>query len=142
MMTVREAAPVDADALAALNNAYNRLKRNPDQIRQSLRTRSLAETVLVAEEASVVIGFTCFQLLQSVCYDAPWVELCDLYVTPAHRRRGVGLALVQEADRRAEKAGASEFLLRTNEKNREAQALYSQAGLVSAAQVVFTRRYD
>jgi ribosomal protein S18 acetylase RimI-like enzyme len=141
MITVREATALDADQVAALNHAFNAVEREVHRIRQSLLAETSPETVLVAEEAGAVIGFLCLQTLRSVCYDAPWVEITEVYVAPTHRGRGAGQALVRQAEVRAEKAGASELLLRTNHRNAAAQTLFKRMGLDAAPHVVFRRFY-
>lgn len=141
MITVRQASPADAEVLAELNRAFNGVERGRDCIRESLVAGSSPETVFVAEDGPDVVGFMCLQTLRSVCYDAPWVEITELYVASTHRGRGAGRALLRAAEGRAEGVGASELLLRTNVKNRPAQNLCSQSGLGAAQQVVFRRSY-
>jgi ribosomal protein S18 acetylase RimI-like enzyme len=141
MITVRQATLADADVLARLNHDFNRVPRDARRVRQALRAETSRETVLLAEEAGAVVGFMCLQTLWSVCYDAPWVEITELYVAPTHRRCGAGRALIREGERRAEGSGASELLLRTNTKNRSALGLFRRAGLERAVQVVFRRFY-
>jgi ribosomal protein S18 acetylase RimI-like enzyme len=65
------------------------------------------------------------------------VEITELYVVPTHRDHGAGRALLQEAMRRAEVAGASELLLRTNAGNSVAQSLFARMGLEATPQIVF-----
>src|SRR5436309_1036929 len=137
MIRIREAAAGDAGRLAELNEAFNGVSRAHHQIGQALQTSGSPETVLVAEESGEIAGFTCFQILHSVCYDTPWIEITELYVAPTRRRSGIGTALVREAIRRAELSGASEVLLRTNVRNEAARNLYSQLGLEPAPDVVF-----
>ena len=84
-----------------------------------------------------MVGFLCSQALRSLCYDEPWVEITELYVVPAHRGRGAGRALVGAAMRRAQEAGASEVVLRTNARNSAAQNLFARIGLEAAPQLVF-----
>jgi ribosomal protein S18 acetylase RimI-like enzyme len=141
MVTVRDARVADADVLALLNRAFNGVTRDDEHIRHALQAQGSTEAVLVAEEAGAVVGFLCLQTLQSICYDAPWVEITELYVAPSHRGHGAGCALVREAERRAVKAGASELLLRTNTRNGPAHSLFNRVGLEPAPQLVFRRSY-
>ena len=141
MITIRQATFADADVLARLNHEFNGGQWDAERVRQSLRADGSPETVLLAEEAGAVVGFMCLQTFRSVCYDAPWVEITELYVAPAHRRRGAGRALLHEGERRAERSGASELLVRTNTSNRPALSLFRRTGLEPAPQVVFRRFY-
>ena len=137
MITVREATDEDAEVIAELNNAFNGVHRRPKKIRKYMGAPKSTETILLAEELGSTLGFLCFQVLGSVCYDTPWVEVTELYVMPTHRGRGAGRALVEDAMRRARAAGASELLLRTNTKNDAAQDLAARIGLEAAPQIVF-----
>lgn len=137
MISVRRARPDDAGRLADLNRAFNGVERAPDGLAAALAAAHATETVLVAEESETLIGFLCLQTLRSMCYEAPWVEITELYVTPAHRGRGAGEALLREAVARATEAGASELLVRTNEANGPAQRLFERVGLERARQRVF-----
>jgi GNAT superfamily N-acetyltransferase len=137
MIRVREATEADALVLAELTSAFNVTQRSAEQIRAQMRTSEFAETILLAEELGSALGFLCFHVLRSVCYDTPWVEITELYVVPKHRGQGAGRALLEEAMGRTQRAGASELLLRTNAKNRVAQNLFVRIGLEAAPQIVF-----
>lgn len=137
MFDVREATAADADVLAALNAAFNGVPRSGEQIRAQMRTPGRTETTLLADEFGATCGFLCYQVLRSVCYGAPWVELTELYVAPEHRGRGAGRALLEEARRRAAEAGASEVLFRTNAANRDARRLFARVGFQVAPHIVY-----
>lgn len=139
MIQIRKATEGDAQSLAELNQAFNGVNRDSDQIRRVLQTGGSSETVLVAEESGTVVGFACFQTLHSICYDLCWTEITELCVTPSRRGCGVGRALVREAIRQAAEAGAAEIVLRTNVKNEAAQSLFTQMGLEPAPHAVFRR---
>jgi len=142
MIQIRKATESDSQSLAELNQAFNSVNRPSDQIRRVLQTSGRTETVLVAEESGAVVGFASFQTLHSICYDSPWTEITELYVTQTRRRSGVGKALVGEAIRQAQESGASEIMLRTNVKNEAAKSLFTQFGLEPAPEVVFRKRVD
>jgi ribosomal protein S18 acetylase RimI-like enzyme len=143
LIQVREARKSDAQFLAELNDEFNGIKRASQEIARVLQTsRSSTETVLVAEDSGAVVGFACYQILYSVCYDAPWMEITELYVIPARRRSGAGRALVREAMGRAEQAGVSEVLVRTNVMNEAAKNLYKEIGLEAVPDVVFCRSIE
>ena len=54
--------------------------------------------------------------------------LYDLVVDPAHRRQGIGSALMDSALDRLRELGAPRVLLFTADKNRGAQAMFDRAG--------------
>ena len=141
MIQIREARENDAQSLAELNQEFNGLMRPVQEIAIALQATGSPEVVLIAEDKGIV-GFACYQILYSVCYDAPWMEITELYVIPAHRRCGAGKALVSEALNRAEHAGVSEVLVRTNVKNEAAKTLFKEIGLVAAQDRVFCRSIE
>ncbi|MEL6139818.1 MAG: GNAT family N-acetyltransferase [Cyanobacteria bacterium J06628_6] len=56
-----------------------------------------------------------------------------VYVTPAHRRRGIGTALMRQAHQWASKNGYGSVSLQVFESNRAALALYQKLGYESQA---------
>ena len=63
-------------------------------------------------------------------WDGP--ELQDVWVAPAHRRRGVATALTAEAERLARERGCVELTLSYGVENLAARTLYERAGYVHA----------
>jgi GNAT superfamily N-acetyltransferase len=87
--------------------------------------------VLVAEVAGDVAGFIC--VVSATRGDSPddpavyaWVH--DLFVRPAHRRRGVARALMSEAESLVRSRGATELRLGVIDRNLDARALYEALG--------------
>jgi len=132
MITVREATEDDAQVLAELNTVFNGVRRSTAEIQHAMKAAAPQEDTLLAEESGTVVGFLCYQALHSLCYDEPWVEITELYVVPAQRGHGAGKALVEAAMSRAQEAGASELVVRTNVRNSAAQNLCTQMGLEAA----------
>jgi ribosomal protein S18 acetylase RimI-like enzyme len=99
-----------------------------------------SERVLVAEVDGELVGFACVQINNSACSDSPWAELTELFVDEASRRRGVGAALVSEAERISWKSGCQELVLRTRTSNHQARALFESCGYEEAAHVVYRKR--
>ena len=64
----------------------------------------------------------------------------DLFVSPAARRKGVGEALVREAERFARSIGAERLTLATARDNFTAQALYRKAGYVPEERFLYFHR--
>src|SRR5688572_12555969 len=137
MIQIRKAVEADAESLSELSLAFNGVSRTVETIKKTLlASQPTAETILVAEESELIVGFACFQTLRSICYEQPWVEITELYVRPSHRRKGTGIALVSAAIAGARDAGASEVVLRVNVKNEAARNLYSKAGMSTHPNVV------
>jgi ribosomal protein S18 acetylase RimI-like enzyme len=60
----------------------------------------------------------------------------DLCVASAHRRRGVGRALVHAVARSAHARGATDLLWAVNRHNAEARAFYERLGATTARDLV------
>lgn len=135
--TVRLATDADALRLGMLNREFNgpECAWMPDATQASDR----GEVTLVAECDGRVVGFACLHVLHSACYAHPWAELTELYVEPAFRGRGAGVALLREAERCARDRSASELLLLTNHRNEVARRLFVRAGLVASENIVYRK---
>ena len=86
--------------------------------------------VLVAEREGELVGYA-FGGMEGNDYMAlrgPAGVLYDLVVDPAHRRQGIGTALMDAALAALGKLGAPRVLLFTAEKNHGAQAMFAGAG--------------
>lgn len=86
--------------------------------------------VLVAERAGEMVGYA-FGGMEGNDYMAlrgPAGVLYDLVVDPAHRRQGIGTALMHAALAALGKLGAPRVLLFTAEKNHGAQAMFAKCG--------------
>jgi GNAT superfamily N-acetyltransferase len=85
--------------------------------------------------------------LSGQCWDAAWLgsemvgfahsfpddlpatwKLDKLYVLPAHQRKGIGFALLQQAKKHAIDTGAARLVLRVNKRNSSALAAYAKYG--------------
>ncbi len=100
-VSVRAAAPGDVELiyayiveLAEYERAREQVTGTPDLLETALFGESPAAEALIAELDGAAAGFALFHHTFSTweCRAGVWLE--DLYVTPAHRRAGVGLALL------------------------------------------------
>lgn len=67
-------------------------------------------------------------------------EICDLYVSPQARRRGLGRALVAEARAWLASRGAQRIEVRVSPRNAEAQAFWRGLGFAPFMDVLDLRR--
>ncbi|MEM1619193.1 MAG: ribosomal protein S18-alanine N-acetyltransferase [Fervidicoccaceae archaeon] len=77
----------------------------------------------VAEVEGEVVGYA-VGLLE----EGRLAHLISVAVDPAHRRRGIGRALVRRFIEEAERSGAEIAYLEVSERNRAAMSLYSSLG--------------
>lgn len=129
-MHIRIATPQDAAALAPLNREFNESDATPEQMAAQIEAARGHghETALIAEVNGEAAGFACLRVLRCVCYAEPYAEVTEMYVRPAHRREGVGRALMLFAEQLAREAGAHQVKVLTGADNAEGQGLYRALG--------------
>jgi GNAT superfamily N-acetyltransferase len=91
--------------------------------------RPLAE-VLLAEEAGEVVGFALFFHSYSTFLARPGLYLEDLFVRPAHRRKGHGRALLAAVARLAVERGCGRLEWSVLDWNAPSIAFYRSLGAV------------
>jgi GNAT superfamily N-acetyltransferase len=134
-MIVRAATPDDADAVFALIRGLAEYERLTHLVRGSAATlrqhlfgpRPFAE-VLVAEDDGGAVGFALFFHSYSTFLTAPGLWLEDLFVLPAHRRRGIGSALLARVAAVAVGRGCARLEWTVLDWNEPAIAFYRRQG--------------
>jgi ribosomal protein S18 acetylase RimI-like enzyme len=127
-ITIREARPEDAEAIARLNAANNDLRATPAHIAAHIAASSQFEGAYLAEVGGQVAGMACLRLLPCLCDPAPYAELTELFVDAGGRRAGVGRALIRHIEGVARGAGATQLTLITAWRNGNAHAFYHALG--------------
>ena len=136
MPKLRRAEPRDADAVLALMAALGRpaVAGDPEGQRAVyLDHLSFDEAaVFVAEDEGEVVGAASLWVrprLNWTTFEA-WVP--DLYVDPAHRRRGIARALLDACVREARTRHCHRLVLETGPHRTEAHKLYEDYGFRNA----------
>jgi ribosomal protein S18 acetylase RimI-like enzyme len=129
---IRDALPEDADDVAHLMRMVGTsIRPGDDRARDGLEAFLMeGGIVLVAESEGRVVGACTLLVIRFNPMDAApgaWVD--GLAVQAAHRREGIGRALMHEARRRAEAAGCDAIVLHTHESQAAALRLYDDLGL-------------
>ena len=130
---IRRGTVLDLPRVAELFDAYRQFygqPPDPDGARAFLRERLQAgdSVVLIAERDRRFLGFAqLYPSFSSQSMKRLWI-LNDLFVAPAHRRGGVGRALLAAADDFARATVAKGLLLATQKTNATAKALYEACG--------------
>ncbi len=131
--STRLATLADLDAIAPLFDAYRQFYKqaaDPPAARQFLRERleNNQSVVLIAEVNGIVAGFAqLYPIFSSVRLGTEWI-LNDLFVSPDHRRLGLGRLLVEACMAHARDTGALSLQLLTEIDNTPAQSLYEALG--------------
>jgi len=104
---------------------------SPDQVSSVLEKVVADKTrgfLLLARDAGQIVGAAYVVTIQSVehCGVVAWLE--ELYVTPPHRLRGIGTALVEAVVQRARGVGIAAIDLEIDSGHSRAESLYRRLG--------------
>jgi ribosomal protein S18 acetylase RimI-like enzyme len=144
-VTIRPAAPADIEALGRLGALLVQVHHEFDPERFIAPTPQTQSryggflgaqlkrkdaVVLAAEEDRAVVGYAYAGLEGNdwLTLRGPAGVIYDLMVDPAHRRRGVGLRLLNETIAALQRLGAPQVMLSTAQPNAAAQRLFAHAG--------------
>lgn len=130
-MRVRPATSDDAAAICRLLGQLTTRERPIGAVAASLAGG--AEQVLVAEQEGTVVGVAALQVHRMLHQDRPVGRLTVLVVDQAHRRRGVGRALLDQVMERAGQAGCSGIELTTATHREEAHRFYRSQGFAATS---------
>jgi ribosomal protein S18 acetylase RimI-like enzyme len=140
-LTIRRATPEDAPEVARLlhdfNSSYDEYTPGVAAITERagplIAARQMT-ALLAGEPGEPAVGIADVRFTPSVFTGKLDADLNELYVEPAHRGRGIGRALIDEAITVARAAGANWMGLVTGEEDTAAIGLYESSG--------FTNRSD
>ncbi len=146
-LTVRDAHPTEADAIAAWNVAMaaetEGLTLDADLARRGAAEAFLhgRATYLRAERDGAVVGQCMITTEWSDwrCAEVWWLQ--SVYVHPEHRGRGVYRALHDEVLRRARVAGAAGLRLYVDQRNHAAAEVYRRVGMNGEHYLVFEQMF-
>jgi GNAT superfamily N-acetyltransferase len=132
---LRPATPADAATIHALIVALAEYEREPDAVvntpdvlrAQLAAPRTPFECVL-AEEDGTAVGFALFFPTYSTWLGRPGIWLEDLFVLEAHRRRGVGRALLVRVAQLAVERGCGRLEWSVLDWNTPAREFYRRLG--------------
>ncbi len=135
MPTLREARPEDAPLIHAMVcelAAYERLEHEvratPEDLAAALFGPHPRVFCLIAEEDGELAGFALWFYSFSTFAGRHGIYLEDLYVRPAFRRRGIGLALLKSLARRCVEEGLGRLEWAVLDWNAPSIAFYRSLG--------------
>jgi ribosomal protein S18 acetylase RimI-like enzyme len=135
-MVIREATTAEhAEAGRVTAAAYQGLVRDPSYLERiaDVADRARRTIVLVAVEDGAIVGSLTLEVSGRVnARDDPLethrAHIRMLGVAPGHQGRGIGTALMREAEARARAAGKTEITLHTTAPMSAARAMYTGLG--------------
>jgi len=144
-MEIREAKPGEhAEAGRVTAAAYEGLVRDPDYLDRiaDVADRASRTEVLVAVDGGAIVGSLTLELSRRVNarddpLEAHRAHIRMLGVAPGHQGRGIGAALMDEAESRARQTGKTEITLHTTEPMKTARAMYARRGYERLPDEVF-----
>ncbi|MGZ9276645.1 MAG: N-acetyltransferase family protein [Candidatus Limnocylindrales bacterium] len=127
-LSIRPAEPADAEAIAALFTDEGFPTGPSDIVERMARFASEYSRILVAEHDGVLLGFLALHALPRFEHDDRIVRVLALVVDAGARERGVGGALMAEAERIATDLGAAFIEVTAGRHRPDAQRLYESLG--------------
>jgi GNAT superfamily N-acetyltransferase len=135
MLTIRAATAADAPSILALVRELAAYEREPDAVdatvqdfvRDGFGERPLFH-VLLAEWAGAPVGFAFYFLAYSTWRGRPVLYLEDLFVRPEHRKRRIGLTLMQHLAAEALDRGCRRFVWQVLDWNEPSIRFYESLG--------------
>jgi len=135
MMRLRAAEPSDVPVIFQLIGEladYERLRPQmvgrPADLERHLFGEPRFAQALIAEWEQSVAGFALYFFNYSTFRCRPGLYLEDLFVRPAFRARGLGLALLRELERRARELGCGRLEWAVLDWNQSAIDFYQRFG--------------
>jgi GNAT superfamily N-acetyltransferase len=132
---LRAAMPADVPAIVGLireladfEQLSHLVETTPEGLHPHLFGERPVAECLVAEVDGQVVGFALFFTNFSTFRCRPGLYLEDLYVQTAHRRAGIGRALLRAVGRLAHQRGCGRFEWSVLDWNSNAIAMYRQMG--------------
>jgi GNAT superfamily N-acetyltransferase len=139
-VVIRRASPADAGAIAALAEQYWAFEgldgfdrgRVAALLAQALADPARAAAWL-AEAGGVPVGYLLAVLLFSLEHGGTMAEIDELFVVPAARGAGAGVALVRAAEEALRRLGVHRLQLQLGVANERGRAFYRRAGFSARA---------
>jgi N-acetylglutamate synthase-like GNAT family acetyltransferase len=127
-VTIRDARFEDSAAIADLLGQLGYPTTVEAVEARLARLARVGDKVVVADLDGSIVGLASLRLSPSIEYDTPAGQLASLVVDEAHRRAGVGRALVEAMEAEARRLGCGALFLTTAAHRAGAHAFYERLG--------------
>jgi GNAT superfamily N-acetyltransferase len=135
MLVIRKATPTDIPEVLVLVKELAAYEREPDAVvatEADFLRDGFGETpafrVLVAEDDATIVGFAFYFYSYSTWVGRRCLYLEDLFVQPAHRGKGAGIALMKALAKEAVANECRRFVWQVLDWNEPAITFYERLG--------------
>jgi GNAT superfamily N-acetyltransferase len=128
-LTIRDARPDDADAVAGLLDQLGYPADVGAVTSRLERLRIVGDRVVVAEVDGQVAGLAQLQVSPTIALERPAAKIDALVVAETYRGQGIGRALVEEMESEARVRGCVLLYLTTATRREDAHEFYRRVGL-------------
>ena len=132
-LKIRRADETDIPVLLMLAEEFMSEVEATQEKRMKILRKALKDPdyeLVVAELDGETVGFIDQWIIHDFTHGAKLSYIQNLYITPKHRRKGIGSRLLEEIIRSAEKKGVLEIHVVTEFENKPAINLYRKHGFV------------
>lgn len=143
---VRPAAASDSQSLTDLSRAFTVEDGREFSEANATAVASLCDgrpdavaLLAVTGEASTILGYAVLTLGYSIEHGGVDGFIDEIYVIPAMRNQGIGLALLDRAETEARLRSVKVLHLEAEKRNEKAQALYRSLGYYSQQRVLMSK---
>lgn len=126
--TIREAGIHDAPEIARLNAAFNGSHEAAEAYAARFADETRVDFAVLALVGERAVGLANLRLVKPLFYPDCYAEITEMFVEEDFRRKGIGRALLAQAEEMARQAGARQMLILTDFYNDVAQSLYRAMG--------------
>ena len=140
-LTIRPATTDDAEAIAAMFTDEGYPAGPSDIVERLGRFTSDQTRVLVAEHEGTSLGFIALHAIPRFEHDDQIVRILALVVDAGARERGVGRALLAEAERIAADLGAAFTEITAGHHRPEARRMYESVGYDASVATYLRKKF-
>jgi GNAT superfamily N-acetyltransferase len=128
-LTIRDARPADAEAIAGLLGQLGYPTEGRAVEVRLERLRIVGDRIVVADADGSVAGLAHLQVTPALEYERPAAKLAALVVDESHRGEGIGRALVDAVEAEARARGCALLFVTTAARRGDAHEFYRRVGL-------------
>lgn len=135
---IRWANENDAEDLLKLNDAFNGVGTNMEEVKESLALSN--ELIALAVIDGQAVGFACAQYFKSFCYRGLQGEITEMYIAEVARRRGLATLLIAFIEEELKARGVTSVKILTGQSNERAIKTYEKSNYARTEEVLLQKK--